>query len=270
MNPRHPLLLSLASIGALLIGASCSPDLASVAERMTTPSERAFAAGYLGLLAAGQLDSAYGLLSPSLRNEDARSALAPVAEVLGQAHLDSLEPIGVNIGVSPESRMVNLSYEMPTTSAKWAVANVATETVAGHVTVVGVSAYLVPARLELLHAFTLAGKPAKQYAWLVLAVLMPLVCMAIAISILRTRDMPRRWLWALLALVATPVFSISWTGGESGVQAFSFLLLGASATRPSPASPWSIAWAVPTGALVAYFHLRTWRARRPPPTDVAV
>jgi hypothetical protein len=195
------------------------PDLDTFAREHTTPEERAFSANYLHLLSGAQLDSAAALLAPNLRTDTVTRGLEVVSALLRDARLDSLHLIGVKIAyhARTQSRDVNLSYEIPTTGGSWLTANVAARSAQGHTSVIGFSANVVPRRLEELHAFTLVDKSFTHYLWLALAVLVPLVTIAMAIRLIRAKGMPRRWLWAVVALIASPAFTPQLDHGSGGV-----------------------------------------------------
>jgi hypothetical protein len=245
---------------------SCSPpDLDTFAREHTTPNERAFAKNYLRLLARAQIDSATALLAPDLRTDTVAEGLRVVSGLLRDADLDSLHLIGVNVfdNAGTQSRDVNLSYEVPATGTRWLSANVATRSTKGHILVIGFSAHPLPGRLEEVHAFTLANKSFVHYVWLALAVLMPLVTIATVILVVRAKEMPRRWLWAVVALIASPAFTLNWTTGQSTLANNLFVLFGAAFGRPGAAAPWLLTFAMPIGALVAYLRVRAWRNSRP-------
>ena len=172
--------------------------------------------------------------------------------------------IGVNIvnHAGTQSRDVNLSYEMPTTGTRWLTASVAARSAQGHTSVIGFSADVLPRRLEELHAFTLADKSFMHYVWLVLAALMPVVTIAMAIRVIRAKGMPRRWLWAVVALIASPAFTLNWTTGQARLANNLFILFGAAFGRPGAAAPWLLTFAMPIGAFVAYLRFRAWRNAR--------
>ena len=249
----------------LCILVSCSPpDLNTFARKHTSPEERAFAENYLHLLSGARLDSAAALLAPNLRTDTAAYGLKVVSALLRDARLDSLHLIGVNVltNAGTQSRDVNLSYELATTRGRWLSANVATRSVRGETSVIGFSAHILPGRLEELHAFTLVGKSFVHYLWLALAVIVPLVTIGTAIRVIRAKGMPRRWLWAVAALIASPAFTLNWTTGQGVLANNLFVLFGGAFVRSGPAAPWSLTFAVPIGAFVAYLRFRAWRNAR--------
>ena len=257
----------------MLVG--CSPtDVDSFARANTAPAERAFAEHYLHLLAQARLDSAGALLAPNLRTDTVAYGLKVVSAVLRDARLDSLHIIGVNVLADgrTQARLVNVSYEVAATRGRWLSANVATRSAQGDTSVIGFSAHFLTGRLEEVNAFTLAGKSVLHYCWLVLAVLMPLLTITTAIKVIRAKAMPRRWGWALAALLASPAFTLNWTTGLAVMTNNLFILFGSAFGRPSPAAPWTLTIAFPIGALVAHLRINAWHKGRslPSPNRSAV
>ena len=246
----------------LLLVAACATDPGAFALRHTSPAERQFARAYLQLLADGGVDSAFRLLDPELRSDTALRALTGVAGILQHAQLDSMRVIGVNLNTAAGAdkwRAVNLTYEFPGASPQWIAANVATREHSGSVTVIGFSAYPLPGPLEGLNRFNLAGKSLGHYVVLMLAVLLPLLAIWVSVKLVRARGMPRRWLWAIAALVGSPVLALNWSTGQTSFSATWFLLLCASALKAGPGAPWVVSVAVPIGSGVSYLKLRAWR-----------
>jgi hypothetical protein len=263
--------LHLACLLPLITVAACAKDLTSFADKYTTAAERAFPRSYLQLLVDAQLDSAFSLLAPEIRSDTALGVMRQVSALLKDAHLDSMQLIGVDVGsFGGNGRDVNLSYEMPTSTGGWLVSNVATHYAGSGLSVRGFSAHLIKARLELLNRFTPAGKSPTHYMWLMLAVLIPVGTIMVAFYVVRARGMPRRWLWVIVSLIAVPTFVINWTTGEVGVESLSFLLFGGAATSAGPAAPWIVSFALPLGALAAYLKAWRWRQRVHPAPSVAV
>ncbi len=257
--------ITSAALVCLCFLPSCSaPDLDTFARKHTRPEERAFAQQYLQLLASGQIDSAASMITPGLRTDTLTRTLQRIGTLLHEAHLDSLQLIGVNINDDrgSGSHALNLTYEVPTTNGGWLTTNVATQVVQGHRSIIGLSANRVPARLEEINAFTLMHQSARHYLWFVFALLMPLITLTVAVRLITAKGMPRRWLWAFAALIASPAFVLNWTSGQVAVQNSLFVLFGAAFTRPGAAAPWSLTFAMPVGAVVAYLRYRAWRNAR--------
>ncbi len=125
--------------------------------------------------------------------------------------------------------------------------------------VIGFSAHRIPSLLEEINAFTLADKSGLHFLWLALAGLIPVMTLATAVRVVRAKGMPRPWLWAIAALIASPAFVLNWTTGQPSVANNLFVLFGGAFAQPGAAAPWSVTFALPIGTAVAYLRLRAWR-----------
>jgi len=233
-----------------LVPACQAPDLDAFEKEHTTREERAFGQKYLELLSTAQVDSAVGLLATDLRSDTVVRALQQVGALLREARLDSLRVIGVNVNnVGNDVHELNLSYEVTTTGGRWLTTNVATRSVHGSVSVIGVSAHPIPGPLEKINAFTLGGKSLVHYVILGFAVLVPLFILGVEVVCLRTL-VRRRWAWMLLILVGGPVTALNWTTGEMHTNEFTVLLMGAGWFRASLYAPVILQVAFPIGAAI--------------------
>jgi hypothetical protein len=90
-----------------------------------------------------------------------------------------------------------------------------------------------------------------------------------AVVVARTR-MPKRWWWALVAVIGAGKFWMNWTTGEMGVQLLSLQLFGASVLRAGLVGPWVVAFSFPIGAVLALRQRRSALASAPPPLTPTV
>ena len=130
------------------------------------------------------------------------------------------EMIGCNVnnfGTGGGQKAVNLSYQWSSTNS-WYVGNVAWVEQGGHRTVKGMNINPIPASLETLNAFTLKGKGPLHWAFLSLAIFIPLLMLFAAISCCRTRIPKRKWLWMIFVVMGFWQLSLNWTSGELSVS----------------------------------------------------
>jgi hypothetical protein len=251
------------SIFLLIVGSissGCVRDPADAVQRWVRPAERQFAEHYVALWQRDELDSAFALLAPELQTDTARIILAQVVGLLLGRTFDSVAVIGVNVRtVDDSARHVNLTYQA-LDSAQYYVMNVASRLEQDGYVVEGFSAYPIATSLFELNALSFSGKSPLHYICLALAGLMFLITIATAISVFATRGMPKRWLWGLVALIASPVFTLNWTTGAASINAMSFVFFGAALARSGPAAPWMVSLAFPVGALVALWRRTRWKA----------
>jgi hypothetical protein len=257
------LLVARTVLACTLFVAACgTPEIPQSA--VPEDADRA-ARAYLALLVAGETDSAARQLSLLPGRADVRSALAEVSVHLRGANLDSAHLIGAHtvhstfVGGKRERR-VSLSYELHAERG-WRIATVNSRDSAGVLRIEGFQVDTLPAPLAELNAFDLSGKPTLYYLWLVAAALASLTCVVAAVVVVRTRSMPRRWLWVVLSLVGLGKFSLNWTTAAVSVQPIAFQLLASGYQRAIPVGPWILSFSLPILAVVALARRRQWLRR---------
>lgn len=250
------LMVTIVLFATAVVG--CSPDLETFAQRSLTESERRFSIDYLELLQDTAIDSAFAQLVPDLQSPEVRQQLEGAAAVLADVPLDSLMLIGVNVHQGPgDRRHVNLSYEVAVDDG-YVVTNVATQRSGDVTQVEGFSARPTAESIIQVHAFTVADQTPLHFLWLGMLGLMPLVCLTVAVLIVRSKGMPKRWLWVGIALLAAPVFVMNWTSGSWTIRPLAFVLAGAGLSNGGPGTPWIVSFGFPLGAAVALWKRAQW------------
>jgi hypothetical protein len=261
-SPEPESLVSLRSLHLLaalsVIGLSACDQEAAM-RRLTPADADARARAYLQLFTAGYVDSATARLHPALRGAEADQQLAKIGELLDAQRLDSIHVVGAQTNVVNGVRHVNMTYEMRSPRS-WMVANVGTIDSAGGWFVEGVYVRPIDRPIEEATAFTLRGKPAVHYLWLLCTVLAAGFSFGVAGWIATRRAMPRRWRWVFASLIGLGGFSLNWATGETAVRLVHFQLASAGFMRPGLAAPWILTFAVPVGAIAALLRYRRWRA----------
>lgn len=99
--------------------------------------------------------------------------------------------------------------------------------------------------------FSLMGKSAFQYLFLLFTVASPLLMLAALIKVVRTPGLKRKWLWGILAFAGLVALRMNWTTGQLSYQILTIQLIGAGAVRGLSAfSPWILSATVPVGAVL--------------------
>lgn len=133
--------------------------------------------------------------------------------------------------------------------------------------VVGLHAQPLPAPLDVLNAFTLGGKGALHYAFLLVMLVVAAVTLAALVAWARAgRTLHRRWWWLLGILVGAFRISLDWTTGAIGVQALTVQLFSLGFERAGMAAPVVLMFSVPVGA-VAFLIVR--RQAKAAPVEAA-
>jgi hypothetical protein len=250
-------LRNVIAVGLFVGPVACGGDYAM--RRFTPADADARARAYLALFTRDRSDSAAARLLPQLASQAAKQELAKIAALLKDQRFDSSTVIGARVNSINGVRHVNLSYELHSAMG-WSVANVATVDSANTWFVEGVSANRIARPLEDEARFTLAGKPPRQYAWLLISILCLVASLGVAVFIATRRDMPKRWRWVLVSLLGLGSFSLNWNTGVTVTNLVAVRIGAAAFARAAPVVPWIITFSLPVGALSAFLQYRHWRA----------
>jgi hypothetical protein len=203
----------------------------------------------IALVTARDFETIEGRLDASLRTPDAREKLSQVADYIPKGQPKSISTIGVNTFKGETDIRYDLTYEYEYEQT-WMLASVVLHRKAGQLLIEGFHVNLVPKSQKTLNAFNLSGKGLLHFAFLGLAIVIPLFVVTTLVVCYRTTIAKRKWLWYLFVSLGLVQFSFNWTTGESNIQPISFLLLGAGFTQAGPYAPLVLTFALPVGAVV--------------------
>jgi hypothetical protein len=117
---------------------------------------------------------------------------------------------------------------------------------------------LHPLTLKEMHRFTLEGKQAGHYLFLILGILVPLFILFTVYRIFRS-PVRRRWLWAAGSLIGLASVNMVWSTGLVYFQLQSIVPLGIMAMRYSEYSPWNLVVGIPVVAIIFWIRELTGR-----------
>jgi hypothetical protein len=248
-----------ALVGALML-LGCDPDAAT--RKVATPANDTFARAYLGRLAARDFDSAEKAIAPTVRRMPGiRDSLIATARHVPMAPLDTVHLIGAQRARAQSVTRTLLTYEAHGKTG-WAGVRIQIAEDSGVRVVEGVHAEPLPHSLSESYAFS-AGWSLGGTLFLIAALAIVGFVLWTVASVLRS-GMPRRWLWAAVALFGVGAVAFNWTTHAMTLELLSVQLLSMGLMKGGIASPWIVILSVPVGAVIASERLATWRRRTRP------
>jgi hypothetical protein len=260
---KHRLVRHLMSLcrAMVLIPALATCKSSARVEKFAPPGHDEFARAYIASVRSGDYDRGMAALVPQLLKVPAvRDSL-----VAGVSRLpvggDSLRLVGANWtwkksfdgGELRESRLI-YEYHAP---SGWGLVTVGVVEELGVRFITGFRGQTYARSQSAINDFTFAGKSPVHYFVLLLAIASMVTCFAHAIAAAFT-PMPRRWLWALLALVGGSGLVLDWTTGQTRFVLLTINFLGGALTK-SGDGPWFLVAAVPLGAMITSARLQKFR-----------
>lgn len=256
MRPAGVLLLAL-----LGVAAGCTQKDLSL--QAVPAADQALALTYVDFLRQRNFDQLDRVVDASVRGPQLYDALLKNAASLPEEAPTSRKLVRAQISTDPNGTRTDLVYELGF-SGKWVLANVAMLRKPDSVALVGLRILPEPESLEQRHAFTLAGKSAKHWAVLALAVAFPLLTLYALLTCLTTRLAGMKWPWVLFILLSFGRWSLNWTTGDTQFVPLSIGVFGASLTGQSFGA-WTLSLSLPLGPLVFLLRKRALTAVAPKP-----
>jgi hypothetical protein len=244
-----------AMLGALML-LGCDPEAA--ARKAATPAHDAFARAYLERLAARDFDHAEQSIASAVRRiPGIRDSLVATARHIPTAPLDTVRLIGQR-APTPRVARTLLSYEVHGTTG-WAGVRIQVAEENGSRVVEGVQAESLPHSVSETYAFSVGWSLGGALFLTVALGIVGFVLWTVA-AVLRS-GMPRRWLWAAIALVGVGAVTFDWTTGAMTLELLRVQLLSAGLMKSGVAAPWLVILSVPVGAVIASERLANWSRR---------
>ena len=258
--PSKLLRLVLPALTILL--SACSQERAL--RTFATPAADSVARDFIQQLRRGDPAASRRLSPDLLRVEGIQDSLRNVTRYFPPGPVRETELVGAEAFVEPGLTTRRLVYQEHSAGG-WALVQVViVEDEAKYRYVGGVNVMRTQGRIQDANAFTLAGTGPVHWMMLALAIGVPLFCMAAAVRVART-PMPRRWLWALFALLAAGKLTLNWSTGDLSMALINLQLLGAGAMRTGLGGPWLLSVALPLGAIISLAKRRRFLADQDQP-----
>jgi hypothetical protein len=223
-------------------------------KRKTDPAVVARAEGYVEKLRDGDIG---GIekdveLQPQDNLGKWEVSLNQIRAVLPTTGFTSVKVVGYRsiTNQSDKQTEVRLEYEYPD---RWVLISIVTRERDGETKLTGFHAAQNAQSLENFYAFRLFGNGGWQYVVLALGLLSFACSIGVFVSCLRTKGLPRKWLWAICTLVGFGNVWVNWTTGEWSLRV---VAVGIPTIGMSQAmhGPWIVSAFLPVGAI--WFLLR--------------
>lgn len=232
----------------VLLLSACSQERAL--RMLATPAADSVAREFIQQLRRGDPAAARRLSPELLRLEGVQDSLRNITRLFPRGPVMETELVGAQVFGQQGLTTRRLVYQEHSAGG-WALVQVAILEDGMKYRYVGaVNVTQIQGPLQDANGFTHAGTGPLHWIMLALMAGVLLFCVVTAVRVART-PMPRRWLWALLALLAGGKLTLNWTTGDFSVMPINIQLLGAGAMRNGLAGPWLLTVAVPLGAIMA-------------------
>ena len=242
--------------------ASC--DQKSVLLKLSQPEDRALAERVVSSLQACDVPAVSQLVAAPLR-----AGLEPILPRMCAATPKREGATVRLVGASTTSvtgtakfRQANLAYAIDR-GAEHALVRVGVRHEEGTVAITDL--YVTPLKVpaDQLTRFDLVGKSPVQYLFLALTIMAFTVSVTALISVIRTKGIKRKWLWALGSVIGLGQFAVDWSSGAVRFQPLSIQFFSAFAVT-SGVGPWTVGFALPVFAVLFLLRRKALREFKTP------
>lgn len=253
---KEPLLFLSIIIFSLFLTA-CDRELLLI--QATPEDEKLFVKNYIELLRADKFAEMLPLMDDELKNKDLKSNLKILSKEFPKEKPLKVKLVGRQVFKNNYFELVSLKHEY-TFSGKWLITNIGLKKKEGKIILTGIHAEAFNESLISRNAFKFDNAGSTHYAFLSLAILIPLFIITAIVICMRTPIAERKWLWLLFVSTGFGQFTLNWTSGNFIITPFSLIVLGASAVSPGYMEPLKLSFAIPVGAII--FLILRKRLRR--------
>ena len=260
------LLLRLAAVALFVPFAGCSKE--HLLDPFSSPAEQATARGYIDKLRARDFGAIESAADQSIKSATLRDTLGRMADLFPQGDPTSVKVVGAQRFVSQQYTNVTTTFEYDFQD-QWLLTTVMIRKEGDAESIVGFHVIPEALSLERQNAFTLADKPAIAYAILCTAVIVALFTLYALVLCSLTRFVRgRKWLWIPFICVGFGKLAVNWTTGQWGFSLLSVQIFSVSASAPLY-GPWTIAVALPLGAILFLLRRKSLGSPSPLPASKA-
>lgn len=254
MSPRARLLL------ASLVLASVACDGRKPLQQAAGSAEGRFARETLELVLRRDVAAVTRRMRPEVAARLTPDAAAGMLAEIPDGAASTPLLVGADSFRSDRTQRAQFTYEYPFPRG-YLLGLVVVDSSGPEPVVMGLHLKRMPDSLARVNAFGFAGKTARHV--LVFAAGLATVALILYAlgACLRTRGLPRKWLWLLFVAIGIGRIRLNWTTGDLQVIPLSFRLLGVGFVAAGPYAPWFLSVSLPVGAIV-FLALRRRLAAR--------
>ena len=228
------------------------------------PDEGDFAKAYMESVRAGNITFARQYMAPELVRPDIDQNLMRLSEHFPGGELIEVSLVSFKWHENLTEGVFDGDFDFQYhCDDGWAIVHVTLRRTRKDTTVSNIELALIHQSLESTNRFTLKNRDAKAHFFLGLSFAIPVFIFWSAILCFRTPMRRRKWLWLLFILFGFLAVTLNWSTGHLEINLLGLRLLGSSAEKGSPYSPWMITISAPVGAVVFLLQRRRLAARAP-------
>lgn len=229
-------------------------------KKFAPSEESAVAERYLDDIRDGRFSEVLKHIAPQNRGEFVK-VLPALRALVPHEPRKSVKIVGSRTVHQPDSVVYALTYEYEY-SHTWLIKQIVLQRVGRDLTITGIHFTPLTDSIEHVNRFTLTGKGALHFGFLLAALSILLFIAWTAIVCWRTKMPKRKWLWMIFVLLGFGSLTLNWTSGEIAYQLIAFVLFGVG-FHQELYGPVLLQVGFPVGAIFFWLRRRKWLALDP-------
>lgn len=216
-----------------------------------------FARTFIDKIIAGQAESSFNNIEPSLLNDEAKEFILKTSQNLKGALIKKYSLIEQKatygfVSSTGKSTTYRLSYEYEFTNANNILFITTVLEKDNRLTISSFDGQVLETSLKEQAKFSFFGKPIISYIFLLFAILVLCFIIYTLINMLRCQIFKKRKiLWSFIILfVSLPTIIVNWNSGALDFKMLNFQLLGVGFGQASLYTPFLLSFGIPIGALL--------------------
>jgi hypothetical protein len=201
-------------------------------------------------------------IPPADKNQNLREGVEQLSAFTQKGRLLKITTAGVHANTFEGTTTYNVTYELQYPNA-WQIANIALTTEGDSIALKSFHVNDIEDSLVVLNRFTFRDKGFSHYLFFVMNIIYLAIVGGSFVLCLLTRNLQKKWLWAIISLIGFVEFTFSWTTGEWGIKPLSIGLKISTFVPPFPYMASILTFYIPVGALAFLFKRASMKATKP-------
>lgn len=218
-----------------------------------------YARGYIQKLVSKDFEGVYEPLNPELKNENTKQVIDQVFDYIKGTEILSLKVAGINayeFNGETSYKTYNITYQVKFPGA-WQVVNLLIFENADGIRVNRFNINDIPKSLPEMNKFTFSEKTILHFIFFAATIAYIAFIIFAFVSCIKTKNLKRKWLWAIFTILGIVKFSFDWTTGQYSIQPINFGFAISAFYSPSPYMPVILQFFIPIGGIIFLFKKKS-------------
>ncbi|WDP92342.1 MAG: hypothetical protein HUN04_22515 [Desulfobacter sp.] len=220
-----------------------------------------FAKQSIQMVKGKKLDSILARFDESIKGGQINNTLYSIFDYMDKGDISETITTGVHVKKLNKNITYNISYQLKYQD-NYQLVNIVLFDDGGGLKIKGFHVNALPDSLDKLHRFTFKGKSFKHYVFFLLNISYILFITVAFIVCLRTKNLKRKWLWAIVTILGVGELLFNWTSGAWSIKPLNIGFNISSFIQPTPYMASILKFYIPVGAIAFFIKKATIKRKK--------